>query len=494
MAIIRDIARLIASKHQLKQTEADHFVQSMIEVIKTGLANDRQVKIKGFGTFKLQAVKERSSVNISTGERVIISGHDKITFTPDNVMRDIINKPFAHFETVIVEEGSPLLDESIEIDDERDDNENNDIIIESAVSSDNSGDIHQPKAKEAVIAVEKGAIVENDAVICEAKAGIVESEAGIVESEAGIVESEPDIADAKDDLAEKNIEDETETQTDDVIENDEAVLESNNDVREEPIEELPKESTPEQVANEAVVESEPEEIATEKPKVLAEDTSNREDTSVEEEAPDYESEEEEQIEDDMNACPGQYNRCRNIFIYYGILINVIVAIIAFVCGYMYSEYNNSCSIVPQTEVIKQEKVATKAKNNDLIEEKAVVKNDTVAKKDVKKDTEATKPQTAEKEKKAEEAPAKAKVTEPKKDEIKPLNFDSDPRVRTGAYYIIGTELEVTVKEGQTLKSISKSYLGADMECYVEAYNNKKEVKAGDKVRIPKLILKKRLKK
>lgn len=486
MAIIRDIAKLIASKHQLKQTEADHFVQSIIEVINDGLANDRQVKIKGFGTFKLQAVKDRSSVNISTGERVIISGHDKITFTPDNVMRDIINKPFAHFETVIVEEDSPLLDETIELDEEREDKEYNEIMIETAVSSDNSVEILQSEIAETAIEDNKGIVaVEKDAVAVEKDV---------------VAEDKEGIADTKEDNIEKKSED--------VIEKNEGVLESNAVITEEPIEEIPTESAQEQVAEETPLETVPEETVTETPKVLSEDTSDCDETSTAEETSEVENAEEEQMEDDMNTCPGQYNRCRNIFIYYGILINVIVAIIAFVCGYMYSEYRNSCYAVPETKIVKQKTVTEKAKNNGLIEEKTAVGNDTTTKKEVKKETEVAKPETVEKEQKTketsvkanasepkkEEANAKPKVAEPKKDEIKPLNFDSDPRVRTGAYYIIGTELEVTVKEGQTLKSISKAYLGADMECYVEAYNNKKEVKAGDKVRIPKLILKKRLKK
>ena len=102
MPTLKDIAKILVQKHELKQRDADLFVSAFVETILEGLRNDRQVKIKGFGTFKVTAVRDRESVNVNTGERVVISGHDKISFTPDAVMRDIVNKPFAQFETVVL--------------------------------------------------------------------------------------------------------------------------------------------------------------------------------------------------------------------------------------------------------------------------------------------------------------------------------------------------------------------------------------------------------
>ena len=116
MTTVKDIARIIAARHGLTNAEAEIFMQMIVEVINDGLLQDRQVKIKGFGTFKLQTVKERTSVNVNTGEKVVIREHDKVSFTPDNVMKDIINKPFAHFETVAVDDDSPLLDEKTQLD------------------------------------------------------------------------------------------------------------------------------------------------------------------------------------------------------------------------------------------------------------------------------------------------------------------------------------------------------------------------------------------
>lgn len=117
MVTTKDIAKIIASQHNIKVAEAEDFVQKLVDTINEGLEADRLVKIKGFGTFKMQAMKSRASVNVNTGERVIIGEHDRITFLPDALMKNAINKPFAHFETVEIDDESPLLDEMTPVDD-----------------------------------------------------------------------------------------------------------------------------------------------------------------------------------------------------------------------------------------------------------------------------------------------------------------------------------------------------------------------------------------
>lgn len=102
------IASAISSKHGLSKTDAENFVTTLFDLINDGLDKERIVKIKGLGTFKIIDVRERESVNVNTGERVTIGGHGKLTFTPDPVMRDFVNKPFAQFETVILNEGVEL--------------------------------------------------------------------------------------------------------------------------------------------------------------------------------------------------------------------------------------------------------------------------------------------------------------------------------------------------------------------------------------------------
>lgn len=121
MATSKDIAKIIASQHGIKPAEAENFIQQLVETINEGIETDRLVKIKGFGTFKMQSVKPRSSINVNTGERVVIGEHDRITFLPDASMKNTINKPFAHFETVEIADGSPLLDEMITEDESDDD-------------------------------------------------------------------------------------------------------------------------------------------------------------------------------------------------------------------------------------------------------------------------------------------------------------------------------------------------------------------------------------
>lgn len=117
MVTTKDIAKIVASQHNIKVAEAEEFVQKLVDTINEGLEVDRLVKIKGFGTFKMQAMKSRASVNVNTGERVIIGEHDRITFLPDAMMKNAINKPFAHFETVEIDDESPLLDEMTPVDD-----------------------------------------------------------------------------------------------------------------------------------------------------------------------------------------------------------------------------------------------------------------------------------------------------------------------------------------------------------------------------------------
>lgn len=132
MVTIKDIAKIIASQHNIKIAEAEEFVQKLVDTINEGLETDRLVKIKGFGTFKMQAMKSRASVNVNTGERVIIGEHDRINFLPDASMKNAINKPFAHFETVEIDDDSPLLNEMAPVEDteESQDDEQEEILEE----------------------------------------------------------------------------------------------------------------------------------------------------------------------------------------------------------------------------------------------------------------------------------------------------------------------------------------------------------------------------
>lgn len=111
---IQNLVDLLVSRHGVPQKDADVFVREFFLLIEQALENDQYVKIKGLGTFKLIGVNSRESVNINTGERIKIEGHTKISFTPDPSLRDIINRPFSHFETVVLNENTVLEDTPIE--------------------------------------------------------------------------------------------------------------------------------------------------------------------------------------------------------------------------------------------------------------------------------------------------------------------------------------------------------------------------------------------
>lgn len=349
MATIKDIAKALVERHKMKTGASEEFLQALVEVVNEGLIKDRIVKIKGFGTFKLQEVKERKSVNVNTGESVMIAAHDRITFTPDSVMRDLVNKPFAQFETVIV-------------------------------------DNKEDKAPKATVAP----------LMEEAKAEEPKAEVPEVKEEPKTVIEEPT-------------------------------------VKEEP----------ETVIEEPAVKEEPKTVI-EEPEV------NEEPKAVVEVS---EVNEEPKVDDDEDA-PER----TKLPIY--IIIGIVAALLCFALGYLASHNDWFNKAETPAEPKQVEQVEKQTKDVDTV---------TVA------------PTTAP------ASPASSAAEDMEK-------YNSDARVKYGAYVIVGTETEVTVLKGQTLKGISKAYLGPDMECYVEAYNNVKEVKAGDKIRIPKLKVKKRNKK
>ena len=386
MTTIKDLAKILVSQHKLRTEDAEAFISQITEVINEGLINDRQVKIKGFGTFKLQTVKERSSINVNTGERVIIGEHDKVTFTPDSVMRDLVNKPFSQFDTVIIN------DETL-IEEELNDSEN---------------------------------MEEESSETVEAEDNLVESGnkmAGLME--AASEESDGNVDDVN--LVASEIK-------------EEIVTDENTETEETVKEEIDTEDNNEE---EKEVES-----------------------AVQQEK---EKEEEEEEEDD-----DEYDEEHSPMYYYSIG-GIICGILFFMIGY-FAGMNGwfkqwiGPKEQPQTEVVDS---VSKSQNAEPLA------SDTI-----NKPSESNNGNDVQ-EKKNEQA----------SDIIDNEEYSKkDVRVRTGAWAIVGTETEVTVREGQTLKSISKAYLGPDMECYVEVYNDKKTVKAGDVIKIPKLKPKKQIRK
>lgn len=392
MTTVKDIAKILANRHKLSNAEADIFMQMIVEVINDGLLRDRIVKIKGFGTFKLQSVKERSSVNVNTGERVVIAEHDKVTFVPDKVMKDVINKPFAQFETVVVSEEGLLSGEDVEMDIEAD--------------------------------------VEED-----------KQEPEVIASLLPVVEGKAPAQDRP--------------ETDEVVIADESDV-----IAEAPVESMEHTDMTEHDEQESITDAE-----------------------------DYDDED----------CHKPHVRCRNMFIYYGILINVIVAVIAFALGYCASSLQwfgrgeTETSVVAVSEKRQPKQNVAQSRQHVYSDMKETTVADSVKKATVQQEVEKSQQENKQQNMNVS-AENKAEGIADKSQEQPLTQYDTDARVRTGAYYIVGTDKELRVKKGQTLKSISRACFGEGMECYIEVYNNIKTVKEGDIIKIPKLKLKKKINK
>ena len=176
---IQEIAAVLVEKNGMEKREANQFVQAMFSLIQERLESDQTVKVKGLGTFKMISVEARESVSVRTGERVTISGHSKVTFTPDATMKELVNKPFSQFETVVLNDGVEF----------------EDIKEEAPVAEE------EPAVAEEVLTVvgEEPAVVEEEpVVIADEPAAVVEEpeEAPVAQPLMDVVEEQPD-ADAE---------------------------------------------------------------------------------------------------------------------------------------------------------------------------------------------------------------------------------------------------------------------------------------------------------
>ena len=475
MITIKDIARILASQHGINAEDGELFVAQMVEVINNGLLSDRQVKIKGFGTFKLQTVKERNSVSVSTGERVTISEHDKVTFTPDSMMKDLINKPFSQFETVIIEDEDLVLDDDFNTEkEEEEDNEKEESVVATLINNDteiseianDANDLEE--AKEGTIAALAETVVET-----------VEEEANDEKKDNDVVAEE---SDADNELDEQDIKAETEKITD----NEEDTEDDNKEVEEEETVEEEEEKdivlVKDDVTDDDEVSAGTEE---DKDKEIEDDTEDTEDTEETEKEEEKEKEEEDDDDkdeeeddddddddDDEEYDDDEYDESERSPMFYGLVSGIICSILFFAIGYYACLNGWFDSWLPA----KEQAVAPVDTVSQNVPQ--AIPADTLVQKD------SLNKMTSKEEVKEEKESGTVSMDE----------YNKDTRVRTGAWVITGTKTEVTVKEGQTIKSISKNYFGPGMECYIEVYNDKKTVKAGDKIKIPELKLKKHIKK
>ncbi len=398
MIKIQDLAKIVAERHNKSEEEVTTFLDALVDVLLDGLHQEKVVKIKGLGTFKVTTVKERASINVNSGEPVVIEGHDKISFLPDTSMRDLVNKPFSQFETVPVNDGVEFedIETSVDVEDTQDAEETGEAII----------DVETHEAPQAV-----------------ALAGLPENEpAAQPENEK---ENEVLVA---------------ENETDDVdITTEEAVTETENVTE--------TESVTETVTEEAVSQEE----------ALAE-------THQEESEPLPQVTEEEQTENELDTEENEEDM-KKISWTKLLLSALLIAAAAFALGYAVGQKAGTST---STET-------TKAKT--VVEETP----------DSLKEGQAATTQAE-----AKEETQKAKVSDDMSQVTSEELERANEKVAYGAYRIVGVERVVTARAGQTLKAISDANLGPGAEAYVKALNDGvSTVSEGQKIRIPKVELKKK---
>lgn len=474
---LNTLGKLLADKSGLSQVEAELFIRKMFDVCNQGLDADKQVKIKWLGTFKVQATKDRESINVNTGERFTIEGRDKLTFTPDNILKEIVNKPFAQFETVVVNDGVDF----DEIDEKFGEEQTEDapaqvidFLDEKETTTPNPEVVvigsEKEKEKEAEDELAKQIAIEQ-AKLERLKQAQLEQER--IQKEKLEKEKQEQERLEQEKLEQERLEQEK-------LEQERLEQER---LEQERLEQEKLELAQQQQALKAVVE----------PAVPASD----------------ESEEEEEEEESSYS--------HHIVIPRNLVVAVCLIVVALIGGMGWFAFNYGQMTAQRDHLAMQlnqyhqapaKKVPAKPAAAPLSQEqklrqKAMEDSIRMAKTaEAVKLAENSDEESANAEKaKQTEAKAKAEAKEKAKDKaeekaaskIASSQYDKDARVRTGAYRIIGVAQTVTVGAGQTIEQISTRYLGSGMECYVEALNGTSTVKAGQKIKIPKLELKKKKK-
>lgn len=470
---LNGLADKLAEKSGLSQIEAELFIRKMFDVCHQGLAADKIVKMRWLGTFKVTSVKERESVDVNTGERIVIEGRDKISFTPDNILKEIVNRPFAQFETVIVNDGVDFESIDKKYEDSLEDEEQEESL---------------EKPKPIIEVVEPTETPLPDVVSEET-----------TQAEA-VSSSEPTTSGVIDflDVPENPSEDSSV-----VVIGEDSTIEPQTTVSQEvPTEEIPS-SVSDDIQADSREENSNAEIEAETDAEIGADAEIEAETDAEIEA-----------DDEVEIRRRHFIIPKYVVIIASFTLLLLIGGLgwfAFNYGQMaaqrdhlelqLAQYKTDKNVVSKPANVKsqeqllQEKARQDslrmAKANDAI--KAAERADSLKSAAVDKEISV-------KNLKADEKSAELKkksATDKKRDKaaehanVVSDKYDSDPRVRTGAYRIVGVDQVVTVGEHQTMATLSKRYLGPGMECYIEALNGTSTIKSGQKVKIPKLELKKK---
>lgn len=546
---LSDLAQRLAEKSGISLQDAELFIRKMFDVANEGLQSDKLVKMKWLGTFKVMAVKDRESVDVNTGERILIEGRDKISFTPDNILKEIVNKPFAQFETVVVNDGVDFDEIDRKFENAEEDGPVSDSTLECVSDSENSSvESFVEQDSSATSGVIDFLDEENAAPVSDEMIVIGErlSQENVAEPEEkkpeGLEPAATEPAVFKPAVSEP-VESESATSE---LETKESEVPAQNEV-ESVVSDEEKESTlTEETPIAEKVPSGEDNSITETPIVekVPSDKENFTETPIEEEASsDEETPSSDEVTDKRHVVLPRY-----------LVIAASVVFLAMIGGFGWFAFNygkmaaqrdhlalqldnyqqiaaekkaptksastqeeilrkkaieDSIRMAQASEAVKKAENAEQnmdaAADNQSIDAKSPeAKKNLEAKKladaknlaDAKRQVDAKKLAETKKQQEAKKLAEAKKKEEARKQTEKHAaqassKYDQDARVRTGAYRIIGVSEVVTAREGQTIKSLSQKYLGPGMECYVEALNGNSLLKPGQKVKIPKLELKKK---
>ena len=459
------IADTVAKKHKITVKDAEKFVSAMFDVMNEGLKTDKLVKVKGLGTFKVQAVKPRESVNVNTGERVLIEGHDKVSFTPDATMKELVNKPFAQFETVVLNDGVDFTDidskyeneATLENADETTVSTNNAAIPETKVVSLNEEEttdstnetangaqettieqytstvkdsvetVSEPEKDHEIVVAKQEVAIETEAEPIKNTSETTEEEPiPLVETQPENIAEEPTVTAEMPVATEQKLEDANQTQPENIAE--EPIATPETPVATEQKLESANQTQPENIVKEP--------IATPETPVTT-----------------------EQKQEETAEKPKKIN-----WLMWSAIGFFVIAIMYFF-GYKFGK----------DAALRDNAVAVSAQPKSKPTAKA---------KQTKQHSSAKVAQTTTK----QIQPTPKQVQSPIDDTEKFKKLSNDKRIRYGAYDIIGIEKVVVLKKGQTMQSYSRKALGPDMVAYFQVLNNATTMAAGDTMKVPKVEL------
>lgn len=459
------IADTVAKKHKITVKEAEKFVSAMFDVMNEGLKTDKLVKVKGLGTFKVQAVKPRESVNVNTGERVLIEGHDKVSFTPDATMKELVNKPFAQFETVVLNDGVDFTDidskyeneATLENADETTVSTNNAAIPDTKVVSlneeettdstnetangaqettieqytstvkDSAETVSEPEKDHEIVVAKQEVAIETEAEPIKNTSETIEEEPiPLVETQPENIAEEPTVTAEMPVATEQKLEDANQTQPENIAEEPIATPET-------PVATEQKLESANQTQAENIVK---EPIATPETPITT-----------------------EQKQEETAEKPKKIN-----WLMWSAIGFFVIAIMYFF-GYKFGK----------DAALRDNAVAVSAQPKSKPTAKA---------KQTKQHSSAKVVQTTTK----QIQPTPKQVQSPIDDTEKFKQLSNDKRIRYGAYDIIGIEKVVVLKKGQTMQSYSRKALGPDMVAYFQVLNNATTMAAGDTMKVPKVEL------